>query len=81
MYFEDSVSESLILFQIVEIYIPFIVNLLLVIFLIINLNKTRASMAKSIQDDNTAAREKEHRRIGIMLIAIVLWFILCTSPM
>lgn len=70
----------LLLLQIIEIYVPFVVNLLLVIFLIINLRKTRSSMAKSIQDDNTAAREREHRKIGVMLIAIVIWFITCNIP-
>lgn len=65
------------LLQIVEVHIPFTLNLMLVIFLIINLKKTRSSMAKCMQDDSQAAREKEHRKIGIMLVAIVLWFLLC----
>lgn len=64
----------------IEIYIPFLVDLVLVIFLIINLNNTTASMAGSMQDKNAATREKEHRKISVMLIAIVLWFLLCNIP-
>ena len=59
---------------------PFVIDLTLVIFLIINLNNTAASMAKSIQNGQSAMREKEHRKIGIMLIAIVLWFLVCNVP-
>jgi len=48
-----------------------------VIFLIINLNNAAAAMAEAMPGENATARGKEHRKIGIMLIAIVLWFLVC----
>lgn len=66
--------------QAIAVWIPFLVNLILVVGLIACLNSSRSSMANAMQTGSAIAIEKEHMKISTMLIAIVIWFLICNLP-
>ncbi|XP_067939242.1 probable G-protein coupled receptor B0563.6 [Watersipora subatra] len=76
----NKLSAYYVTYHVIEIYLPFIINSTLVAFLIVTLNSSTITMSKAIQDETAVARNKERRKISIMLIAIVLWFLLCNLP-
>ncbi|XP_067943178.1 G-protein coupled receptor 83-like [Watersipora subatra] len=69
-----------LLFQVFEVGIPVVINSVLVAGIIRNLHNTRNNITELITDNHALAKEREHQRIGFMLVAIVVLFIICYIP-
>ena len=66
--------------QFLEVWIPFGINGILAVCIIRNLYKTRNKILEMVANGYSTAKEKEQRRIGYMLISVVVLFTVCNMP-